>query len=96
MASNSKGSIIRGPAAPEPIEVKLAEEVAAYVHIVGARTQTGRSNASKVDPLPHQIEAVYGYILKLPRIRFLPSPTTREPARPSWPVSSSRSSSFAV
>lgn len=28
-------------------------------------------NASKVDPLPHQIEAVYGYILKLPRIRFI-------------------------
>jgi len=28
-------------------------------------------NISKVDPLPHQIEAVYGYILKYPRIRFL-------------------------
>ena len=28
-------------------------------------------NASKVDPLPHQIETVYGYVLKLPRIRFL-------------------------
>lgn len=28
-------------------------------------------NISKIDPLPHQIEAVYGYILKLPRIRFL-------------------------
>lgn len=28
-------------------------------------------NASKVDPLPHQIEAVYGYVLRLPRIRFL-------------------------
>ncbi|MEM3397029.1 MAG: helicase-related protein [Thermoplasmata archaeon] len=28
-------------------------------------------NVSKVDPLPHQIEAVYGYILKMPRIRFL-------------------------
>jgi superfamily II DNA or RNA helicase len=28
-------------------------------------------NTSKVDPLPHQIEAVYGYITKLPRIRFL-------------------------
>ncbi|MCX7998020.1 MAG: helicase-related protein [Leptospiraceae bacterium] len=28
-------------------------------------------NISKVDPLPHQIEAVYGYILKQPRIRFL-------------------------
>lgn len=28
-------------------------------------------NTSKVDPLPHQIEGVYGYILQLPRIRFL-------------------------
>lgn len=28
-------------------------------------------NISKVDPLPHQIEAVYGYILNLPRIKFL-------------------------
>jgi hypothetical protein len=28
-------------------------------------------NTSKIDPLPHQIEAVYVYILKLPRIRFL-------------------------
>jgi len=28
-------------------------------------------NTSKIDPLPHQIEAVYGYILRLPRIRFL-------------------------
>jgi superfamily II DNA or RNA helicase len=28
-------------------------------------------NTSKVDPLPHQIEAVYDDVLKLPRIRFL-------------------------
>ena len=28
-------------------------------------------NTSKVDPLPHQIDAVYGHVLKLPRIRFL-------------------------
>jgi len=28
-------------------------------------------NTSKIDPLPFQIEGVYGYILKLPRIRFL-------------------------
>jgi superfamily II DNA or RNA helicase len=28
-------------------------------------------NTSKVDPLPHQIEAVYGRILQYPRIRFL-------------------------
>ncbi|MFN0053856.1 MAG: helicase-related protein, partial [Planctomycetales bacterium] len=26
---------------------------------------------ARVDPLPHQLEAVYGYFLKLPRIRFL-------------------------
>ena len=28
-------------------------------------------NTSKIDPLPHQIEAVYGHVLKMPRIRFL-------------------------
>lgn len=28
-------------------------------------------NVSKIDPLPFQIEAVYGYVLKNPRIRFL-------------------------
>lgn len=28
-------------------------------------------NTSKVEPLPHQIEAVYGFVLQLPRIRFL-------------------------
>lgn len=28
-------------------------------------------NTSKVDPLPHQIEAVYSKVLKMPRIRFL-------------------------
>jgi superfamily II DNA or RNA helicase len=26
---------------------------------------------ARVDPLPHQLEAVYGYFIKLPRIRFL-------------------------
>ena len=26
---------------------------------------------SRIDPLPHQLEAVYDYFLKLPRIRFL-------------------------
>ncbi|MBW1924024.1 MAG: helicase, partial [Deltaproteobacteria bacterium] len=28
-------------------------------------------NSSVVDPLPHQVEAVYRYLLPLPRIRFL-------------------------
>ncbi len=26
---------------------------------------------SRVDPLPHQLEAVYDYLLKLPQVRFL-------------------------
>ena len=26
---------------------------------------------SRVDPLPHQLEAVYDYLLKLARVRFL-------------------------
>lgn len=28
-------------------------------------------HSSRVDPLPHQIEAVYRYVLRMPRIRFL-------------------------
>src|SRR5690606_34761784 len=28
-------------------------------------------SVSRVDPLPHQLEAIYDYLLKLPRIRFL-------------------------
>lgn len=115
------GSIIRGSYWPEPVEIKLIEEVGEYVHIVGATTLSRKHidqiipydefskfaieemkstffeepwkvflalettryrfasmydpllamNTSKVDPLPHQIEAVYGYVLQLPRIRFL-------------------------
>lgn len=115
------GSIIKGSYWPEPVEIKLIEEVGEYVHIVGATTLSRKHidqiipyeefskfaiegmestffeepwkvflalettryrfasmydpllamNTSKVDPLPHQIEAVYGYVLQLPRIRFL-------------------------
>jgi len=28
-------------------------------------------SVSRVDPLPHQLEAIYGCLLKLPRVRFL-------------------------
>lgn len=115
------GDIIQGPRWPEPVEVKLTEDVGSYVRIVGATVQSHTHvdqliskdeidelsheqiedqftadprhvflalethryrfaslydpllamNTCKVDPLPHQIEAVYEYILKLPRIRFL-------------------------
>ena len=115
------GTAIKGPKWPEPVEVKVFEELGDYVRVVGSTihsrqhvdqligkdelsqieiseikldfgadpVQTFLSletlryrfaslydpllamNTSKVDPLPHQIDAVYGYILKLPRIRFL-------------------------
>ena len=46
---------------------------------------------ARVDPLPHQLEAVYDYFLKLSRIRFL---LADDPAlaRRSWPVCFSRNS----
>ena len=28
-------------------------------------------STSKIDPLPHQIDAVYGHVLRMPRVRFL-------------------------
>ncbi|MBL7062610.1 MAG: DUF3883 domain-containing protein [Anaerolineae bacterium] len=115
------GHTIQGPRWPEPVDVKLVEDLGDYVHLVGATTGSGEHvdqliprqelaqlqiarveadftasprevflalearryrfaslydpllamNTSKVDPLPHQIEAVYGYVLQLPRIRFL-------------------------
>jgi len=121
MSSVKAGDIIRGPRWPEPVEVKLVEDLGGYVRLVGATTRSGEHvdqliprdelaqlriarvkadftaparevflglearryrfaslydpllamNTSKVDPLPHQIEAVYGYVLSLPRIRFL-------------------------
>ena len=121
MKNIKQGSIIKSSNWPEPVEIKLIEEMGEYVHIVGATTLSREHidqiipreefskisitgiestfseepwkvflateairyrfasmydpllamNTSKVDPLPHQIEAVYGRVLKLPRIRFL-------------------------
>ena len=115
------GDIVQGPYWPEPVEIKLVENLGDYLHILGQTTVSKEHvdqlipreeirnlsvvpvvadfsaparevflclealryrfaslydpllamNISKVDPLPHQIEAVYGYVLKLPRIRFL-------------------------
>ena len=39
---------------------------------------------ARVDPLPHQLEAVYDYFLQLPRIRFLLR-TILAQERQSWP-----------
>lgn len=54
----------------EPARVFLALETKRY-RFASLYDPLLAMNASKVDPLPHQIEAVYGYVLKLPRIRFL-------------------------
>jgi len=54
----------------KPHRVFLAFEAKRYRH-ASLYDPLLALNISKIDPLPHQIEAVYGYILKLPRIRFL-------------------------
>ena len=54
----------------EPWKIFLALEARRY-RLASMYDPLLAINTSKVDPLPHQIEAVYGYILKLPRIRFL-------------------------
>ena len=115
------GNIIQDYRWPEPVQIKLIENIGNYIRIVGATIHSHihidqliekeefenlsiaiidsnfnanprhvflsleakryrfaslydpllAMNTSKVDPLPHQIEAVYGYVLKQPRIRFL-------------------------
>ena len=54
----------------EPWKVFLALETTRY-QFASMYDPLLAMNTSKVDPLPHQIEAVYGYVLNLPRIRFL-------------------------
>lgn len=54
----------------EPWKVFLALETIRY-RFASLYDPLLAMNTSKVDPLPHQIEAVYGFVLKLPRIRFL-------------------------
>jgi len=54
----------------EPWKVFLALETIRY-RFASMYDPLLAMNTSKVDPLPHQIEAVYGYVLRLPRIRFL-------------------------
>jgi SNF2 family DNA or RNA helicase len=63
-------SVVRMDFSSEPWRIFLALEAKRY-RFASLYDPLLAMNASKVDPLPHQIEAVYGYILKLPRIRFL-------------------------
>jgi len=54
----------------DPVKVFLAFETIRYRY-ASLYDPLLALNTSKIDPLPHQIEAVYGVILKLPQIRFL-------------------------
>lgn len=54
----------------EPWKVFLALETIRY-RFASMYDPLLAMNTSKIDPLPHQIEGVYGRILKFPRIRFL-------------------------
>lgn len=54
----------------EPWKVFLALEAIRYRY-ASLYDPLLAMNTSKIDPLPHQIEAVYGYVLRLPKIRFL-------------------------
>lgn len=58
------------PFAASPRHVFLALETHRY-RFASLYDPLLAMNTCKVDPLPHQIEAVYGYVLKMPRIRFL-------------------------
>lgn len=69
----------------EALRIALAFEYDPYFSLSIAR----------VDPLPHQLEAVYDFFLKLARIRFLLADDP-VPARPSWRDFSSRSSRSAA
>ena len=52
-------------------ELFLLAAEAERIHIAHQFDPLFAVNSSIVDPLPHQIEAVYRYLLPLPRIRFL-------------------------
>jgi SNF2 family DNA or RNA helicase len=58
------------PLSGDPEEVFLAIETMRY-RFASLYDPLLAMNTSKVNPLPHQIEAVYGHILQLPKIRFL-------------------------
>ena len=58
------------PFGAEPRSVLLSVETKRYRY-ASLYDPLLAMNTCKVDPLPHQIEAVYGFVLQLPRIRFL-------------------------
>ena len=54
----------------DPLKFKLGIE-AARLGLAYEYDPYFSLSIARIDPLPHQLEAVYDYFLKLPRIRFL-------------------------
>src|SRR2546426_1815835 len=66
--SDVKIKVIETDFKSEPLKVFLALETKRY-RFASLYDPLLAMNTSKISPLPHQIEAVYGYVLKLPRIQ---------------------------
>ncbi|MCU0690516.1 MAG: DUF3883 domain-containing protein [Polyangiaceae bacterium] len=54
----------------DPLGFKLAAE-ATRIRLAYTYDPMLAASVSHIDPLPHQLEAVYGYMLRQPRLRFL-------------------------
>lgn len=66
-------SVVAGPETPfdgDPFRFRLGIE-AIRLHLAYEYDPFFALSIARVDPLPHQLDAVYNYFLKLPRIRFL-------------------------
>lgn len=74
------GSIIKGSYWPEPVEIKLIEEVGEYVHIVGATTLS-RKHIDQIIPYEEfskfAIEGMESTFFEEPWKVFLALETTR-------------------
>ncbi len=54
----------------DPLGFKLAAE-ATRIRLAYTYDPLFAVSVARIDPLPHQLEAVYGYMLRQPRLRFL-------------------------
>jgi len=62
------------PSASHSTATRRASALASKPHVWGSAYEYDpyfSLSISRVDPLPHQLEAVYDYFMRLPRIRFL-------------------------
>ena len=68
--ANLTGSSEKEPYDGDPVRFRLGIE-AMRLGLAYEYDPYFSLSIARVDPLPHQLEAVYDYFLKLPRIRFL-------------------------